>query len=134
LSAERDEEQAEIEGASSLESGYGWGRRVMPGLWSAMTVVEEGRHGLDQPLAILDPTIFGSIWATDPTSVPRLHDERRCAACRVFRNERIDRFQSEERTITPEDTLREAVLDDAREAAYQRRMSTMLAGRPRPDA
>jgi hypothetical protein len=69
-----------------------------------------------------------------PGSVPRLHDERTCAACRVFRNEWMERFQSEERTITPEDTLREAGIVDAREAAYQRRMSTMLAGRPRGDA
>lgn len=32
-------------------------------------------------------------------------------------------------TITPEDTLREAGIDDGRQAAYQRKMSTLLGGR-----
>jgi hypothetical protein len=32
-------------------------------------------------------------------------------------------------TITPEQTLREAGIDDARQAKYQRRMSALLAGR-----
>jgi hypothetical protein len=37
-----------------------------------------------------------------------------------------------ERTITPEDTLANAKADgiDRREARYQRRMSSLLAGRP----
>lgn len=33
-----------------------------------------------------------------------------------------------EPTVTPEQTLREAGIDDARQAAYQRGMSTLLAG------
>ena len=33
-------------------------------------------------------------------------------------------------TITPEDALRDAGIDDARQAAYQRKMSAMLGGRP----
>jgi hypothetical protein len=32
-------------------------------------------------------------------------------------------------TITPEDTLRDAGISDRRQAAYQRRMSSLLAGR-----
>lgn len=35
-----------------------------------------------------------------------------------------------EPTITPEQTLRDAGIDDARQAAYQRRLSALLAGRP----
>jgi hypothetical protein len=35
-----------------------------------------------------------------------------------------------EETITPEDTLREAGFRDERQAKYQRRMSSLLAGRP----
>ena len=33
--------------------------------------------------------------------------------------------------ITPEDTLREAGISSKRQAKYQRRMSSLLAGRPR---
>ncbi|MBI2878933.1 MAG: hypothetical protein HYY19_04335 [Candidatus Rokubacteria bacterium] len=35
-----------------------------------------------------------------------------------------------ERTVTPEQTLREAGIDDARQAEFQRKMSALLAGRP----
>lgn len=34
------------------------------------------------------------------------------------------------RTVTPEDTLRNAGIDDARQAEYQRRMSQLLGGNP----
>jgi hypothetical protein len=37
--------------AHLLNRGTAGGRRVMPGLWLAITVVEESIHGLDQPLA-----------------------------------------------------------------------------------
>jgi hypothetical protein len=34
-----------------------------------------------------------------------------------------------EPTVTPEDTLRDVGIDDARQAEYQRKLSTVLAGR-----
>ena len=37
-------------------------------------------------------------------------------------------------TTTPEDTLRDAGIDDARQAQYQRRFSTLLAGRAKAGA
>ena len=73
----------------------------MAGLWSAITVVEESVPDLDQALCMLDPTVSGIMLA-----------------------------EIEEPTITPEDTLREAAIRDARQAAYQRKMSARLGKRP----
>ena len=39
------------------------------------------------------------------------------------------RFHAEPPTITPEQTLREAGISTRRQARYQRRMSSLLAGR-----
>jgi hypothetical protein len=44
----------------------------------------------------------------------------------------VQRLRS--RTISPEDTLHAAGIDDARQAKYQRRLSTLLAGRAKAGA
>ena len=43
--------------------------------------------------------------------------------------QQAERAAAAEPTVTPERTLREAGIDDRRQAAYQRKMSTLLAGR-----
>ena len=43
-------------------------------------------------------------------------------------------IRSAPRPQTPEDTLRDAAIDDARQATYQRRLSTLLAGRAKEGA
>jgi hypothetical protein len=45
----------------------------------------------------------------------------------------VQRLRSES-TISPEDTLHAAGIDDARQAKYQRRLSTLLAGRAKAGA
>jgi hypothetical protein len=74
-----------------------------------------------------------------PYSVPRLHRERMCAACGIVHDERFDGLQrwdpdGEEPTITPEDTLLEAGVDNSQQAAYQRKMSALLAKRSKGGA
>jgi hypothetical protein len=44
------------------------------------------------------------------------------------------KFRSSPRPQTPEDALRGAGIDDARQARFQRRFSTLLAGRGTEDA
>jgi hypothetical protein len=44
------------------------------------------------------------------------------------------RSRPTEPTISPEDTLHAAGIDDARQARYQRRLSTLLAGRAKEGA
>jgi hypothetical protein len=41
----------------------------------------------------------------------------------------VSRLAGEEATVRPEDTLREAGISTKRQARYQRRMSSLLAGR-----
>ena len=56
------------------------------------------------------------------------HSKRRIDEMRRLRMER-ESADSSEPTTTPEDTLREAGVSTKRQARYQRRMSSLLAGR-----
>jgi len=100
--------------------------------------VERAAGGDAGPPRIMDPT------AMDPTALDLKRAEAIKSAelavetltadenyiCQLD----IDRFvhgleNATERTVTPEDTLRSAGIDGKRQAAYQRKMSAMLAGR-----
>ncbi len=117
------------------------GRLVLEGAVAAMKKARQGQnYGLE--LAI-DNASFGTLFHSSPESKcaeqilrcylgespvsqrwPPLWTER------AARRRRTASAEPEE-TITLEDTLRAAGIDDARQAAYQRKMSTLLGGETR---
>ena len=58
----------------------------------------------------------------DPVRAAQTREQRRV--------ESASRWSAGPATVTPEDTLRAAGIDDARQAEFHRRMSALLAGRP----